>query len=270
MFQRKWIAAYVGLLILAGAFLWWRGAAVNLDPPKVLELGLLDEISKFYERIGSELPMGTERPRQDDDVVFFQALASGTSGPDGYILRYNDGTCPPITLPAGRLIRVDHVGPWISGVYATLPMEPLSFQDARAASDDIITSMMEAGWERSFYRPDVDEARIAESMGRRYILARLNVCGTEGTYAEVVLRSYGDGSPGFSAPPLAVGRSLPEDEPIRYLIAVSIIARDFDDATPNLIAPREDLVRARREAVTGNPRQAIPLSVWLEEPNWTP
>ena len=261
-----WIALAVVGAALA-AILWTRviNPPVTHGPAKILPVALLEDVFSFHQRIGEPPYMGAENSRKDVGTFFFEARASAKDGPDGYVLRYEGGDCSPVTLPAGRMVGIDYVGPWISGASATLPMEPLAFAQARAMAEAIMNDMMAAGWTRTFHRPDLDTAGIANAMGHRQTLARLTVCGNAGTYASVVVRSYGDGSPGFSVPPMAVGPPRPENAPTRYLVRVQILARNFSRDTANLIDGYEQAVRTKREKVTGDGLVPAPLSVWRDK-----
>ncbi len=256
--------------LAATLWTWTEETAATLAPAKSLPVTLLGDVVSFHQHIGEPPYMGHDGGREDIGTFFFEAPAAATEGPDGYVLRYEDGECPPVILPAGRMVAVDYVGLWISGVSATLPMEPLSFEEARAMAEEIMEKMMAASWERTYHRPDFDAARIANVMGHRHTLARFTVCGDTGTYASVVVRNYGDGPAGYSIPPMAVGQPLPENTPTRYLVRVEILGRNFSDDTPNLIDDRKAAVRSMREKVSGNAKQAIPLSVWLDKPDWQP
>lgn len=272
MTSRRLAVLAIGGLIAVGLAIanWTKEDHVSLDPAKPLPISLLGDIAAFHDRIGEAPYMGHDGQRQDKGAFFFEAAASATEGPDGYALVVESPDCTPVTLPTGRMVAIDHVGLWISGASANLPMEPLEFEAARALAVDIMEAMIAAGWDRVDYRPDFDPARIAEVMGNRHTLARFKVCGQPGTLASVTVRDFTSGSPGYSVPPLAVAEPQPEDAPVRYIINVTVMARTFDDGVPDLIDAIEARVNARRKAVTGAPHKPIPLATWIADPDWTP
>ncbi|MBM2575336.1 hypothetical protein JQC91_03375 [Jannaschia sp. Os4] len=271
--DRRPILAAVGIAGLAlGALVLHDGdPPMTLAPPATLDLRLLGSLPTFMERHAEVLDLGSVGVEglRDVDTLYFQALASATDGPDGYALRYDDGACPPVVLPPGRIVAVAYEALWISSVDAVLPMEPLAFADARVMADRLHDAMRDAGWERVFHRPDYDPQTIAEKMGSAHTLARFRVCGQPGTVATITVDSYNDGPSGYSIPPTAVGDPLPEDAPALYLIRIHLAARaavgsDEPDAEEEV----RRLVRARRVVETGSADRAVPLRAWLDDPDW--
>lgn len=270
-FRRRTVFAIASIAVIGiFAFIWAKEFRVSLDPAKTLPITLLGDATAFFQRINEDPYMGHDGQRQDIGAFFFEAPASASRGPDGYTLAIESADCSPVTLPTGRMVAIDHVGLWITGASVNLPMEPVDFDAARALAVDIMDAMSQAGWDRVKYRPDMSAERIAEVMGGRHTLAEFKICGDPGTLASVSVRDFTNSSPGYSIPPAAVVAPQPEDAAVRYLIVVNIMARTFDEGVPNLLAPVEARVHARREAVTGDPYKPIPLATWLQDPDWKP
>ena len=244
---------------------------VTLGPPATLDLRLLGSTAEFIERHKAILDLGAGglEGLSDGGTLYFQARASADEGPEGFIVKIENDRCDPFVLPVGRMASVRYVALWIRSVGAVLPMTPLSFERAREMAMNIDGRMATAGWERTFHRPDFGPDTIAEKLGSAHTLSRFRVCGQPGTSASVTVESYNDSPSGYSIPPTAVGDPLPDDAPARYLIRIDIRASDvLSDDVPDLKADVEALMDARR-AAEGEGR-ALPLTVWLNDPDWRP
>ncbi|MCQ0093433.1 hypothetical protein [Roseovarius sp. M141] len=229
-------------------------------PAVELVVGLNDTVSDFSKSNGLDRE-ADYHGRSDQGIFAFQARASVSSDPDGYIVTYKSGGCGA-TLPAGRYVQIGYVGPKIDGITSVLPMEPLEFEDARAMAEDIYRRLEQGGWETKRYRPEVSPQSIAETIGTtpRHTYALMVGCGDDEARVSIVIKYYNALPPGPSAPPVP-GTPLPDDYPDRYILTVGWLTYPSDFY---------DLLEARREAITGDRNKDIGIDIWLDDPDWRP
>lgn len=206
---------------------------------------------------GAELP--------DMGFMFLHAFADRPAEPDGYILRYEKGDCA-VSLPAGRDVFFGQTAGFLTNFAATLPREPLSFDQMMALAQEIAARFDKAGWKRLNY----NAAIVAENFGKngpnktQEKLGEWVPCNEAGLVVAIALVNHSDVRPGMMEP-AALTAQRPADAPPHYVVEVRFMDSDmalYDEA----IALRD----ARRLAVNGDTDKPLTFKLWVDEPDWRP
>ncbi|WP_227272235.1 hypothetical protein [Roseobacter weihaiensis] len=218
------------------------------------------------------------QPDHDDQWVdYLTARASDryTEDPGGIILHYDHPDCS-VTLPAGRQFKFGHTGGFIDEIEAIFPLEPMTWDEMQAELKKLIAMFDDAGWVRSTSATSVPRNGIKEeivfedflkSFGPKWAgVGYWNQCDIPGVTAYLQIRHYNSSSPGSFIPPAALSEPLDENAEDKFLFLIRFLADNEGPVQPEMTRLRD----ARRVEETGRPDQAIPLSIWLDDPDWRP
>lgn len=238
-----------------------------------VEVGLGDHLSSVFSKNDLNDEEYYRKQDIDDDTFLapFQAHASRKEDPEGYELHYTDGDCN-VTFPAGRMLHLGIYAGFINSVFFAMPLEPLNYTETVSLVDDIVTRMDKAGFKRLKFTPP---PRTGGLPGDLFRVGYWKSCaypedtfydpdsaGASNAYFVIEIESYNSTLAAPVIPPM-VGKVLPSDAPDRYIVTMQSSHRVFRSES-------RDLMNKRRLEVNGDENKEIPLSVWLDDPNWRP
>ena len=250
----------VGLLI--GVYRGYSAYRHAQREPLYLTTFVGDTMAAFSERNG--LPREDFTEKQDTSAHYRQAAVSRWEDPTKIVLTYLAGDCS-VTLPAGRKFSARYMAGYINNVFMMLPLEPMRLREARRVTHGLVRQLEAAGWTRKLYNSPIKRTDFTN--GRKRV-GRWHLCGDPEIVAHLMLRDYHDMPPGSLIPPAILGGSPPEDAPLELLLKVGI---GFTVSyTTERYKMWKALLDARRRAVHGDADKALPLKVWLDDPDWRP
>lgn len=255
-----------------------------MSPPErpiiTVETHILDTKIGSMRRNGLADMEQRARDRNYDDnwVSYITAMASDRyrDDPGGVIIEYDHPDCP-ITIPAGRQVKFGHIGGFLNEIEHIFPLEPLSWDEMQVEKDRLIAMLDEAGWVRSVHHQapsqgihenitPADFARFPANVPKWVDIGNWEVCDNPYIKVHVQIRHYNSSSPGSFIPPAALSKPLNPFAEDRFLFLMRFKAEQY-----NLVENELTLLRnMRRIEVNGDPDKAIPLSVWLDDPDWRP
>ncbi|WP_227272233.1 hypothetical protein [Roseobacter weihaiensis] len=284
----------VAISIVAGSIFALRADLLRSTPKMVaderpvvkIKARVLDSMhryiheNKLFDR--TEITLLNRKRRlsladHDDDAVdYLTARASDRfmEDPGGIVLEYDHLSCP-ITLPAGRQFKFSHVGGFIDDIEAIFPLEPMLWDEMQIELKKLIALFDNAGWVRSAGkftpRQPVKDTIVFEDFllatGPKWTSVGFwEQCDNPAIKAGVEIRHYNSSSPGSFMPPAALSAPLDPTAEDTFLFLVAIKA-EFESPVAQELNRLRD---ARRVEETGRPDQAIPLSIWLDDPDWRP
>ena len=239
-----------------------------------VEVGLGDNLSLVL----SKNKLNDEYFRKKDTydsffLVPLEAHASNPEDPEGYALHYTDGDCK-VTFPAGRMLHLGIYAGFINSVSFAMPLEPLNYTEAIALVDDIVARIDKAGFERLRFELPPRTGGLPEGWDR-FPVGDWKGCAHSDDYAYdpndafagdayfvVNIKSYNSTLAAPVTPPM-VGKPLPDDAPERYIVVVK-------SSHMLLLDEAYDLMEKRRIEIHGDKNKEVPLSVWLDDPDWRP
>lgn len=198
---------------------------------------------------------------RDGSLAALEARVSDAAAPDGYALHYVDGPCS-LALPAGRILHLRHYAGFVKSIAHVFPTEALNYTEALALVDALMAMIEGVGFvRRRFHEPPRDESP-KDWMDFPVATWQGQGCSLSNSEIELVIVNYNKTPPAPTTPPM-IGTPIPKDAPPRYLIRLVI---DHEE----ILHEASDLMKARRKAIHGNGRKFVPLSVWLDSPDWRP
>lgn len=286
------IAAFACLTILtawSGGFLGSKPKMASTDRPVVtVKARVLDSMVR-YANVTTEVHEVTGLKRLDRrseltgsdhhdeflDYLVARASDGFTDDPGGIVIHYDHPTCP-VVLPAGRQFKFSHVGGYIDEIEAIFPLEPLSWDDMQIDLQAMIKQLDDAGWVRTTghftSKTPVQETITFDDFlnktGPKW--ASVGFWGQcdapENIKVYLQVRHFNSGAAGSFMPPAALSKPIPEDAEDKFIFLMRFQAEVNSDLAEELVQLRD----ARRVAHVGDPEQRIPLSVWLDDPDWRP
>ncbi len=214
----------------------------------------------------------------DSFVDYLTARASDRAigeDPGGIVIHYDHPTCP-VVLPAGRQFKFSHVGGYIDEIEAIFPLEPLSWDDMQIDLQALIKQLDDAGWIRTkgYFNSktkvpfSISFEDFLDKIGPKW--AQVGYWGQcdapEDVKVFLEVRHFNSSASGSFMPPAALSKPLPDDAEDKFIFLMRFKA----EVNSDLAAEMEQLRDARRVAHVGDPEQRIPLSVWLDDPDWRP
>lgn len=275
----------IGAAIIAAAFGYWclqamaetASKSAASRPDLKVKAHILEVFSDYFEGNGLEKYSDRlrEKKSRDDSAHYLVARADDhyADDPGSVILTYDAKDCP-VTLPAGRQFMFAYTGPMISEIDAIFPLEPMTWDEMQAMVEATINQFDKAGWQRVPKGPrefsvakDITPADFLRvKTGTKWTqVGYWRPCNMPWVLAYAEVRQYNSSSPGSFTPPAALGKALPDDAPDRFLMTFRF--HIDNNAVGNELRELRD---ARRIEVNGDPNKEIPISVWLDDPDWRP
>lgn len=253
----------------------------NQERPIVsIETHVLDTMQNYVDKYAPDSSRLKRRVSDLSDNLWYpmEARASDKYNDPygGFIMNYRNDTCP-FTLPAGRMIDTPYIGGIVSGINYTFPLETLSWDEMQQEKDLAIDILDKAGWKRSrgyftknqpfkgVVTPE-DFASFPPNAPKWVNVGFWEQCDNPFIKARLEVKHYNSSSPGSFVP------TSPHAEPLDPLAEDRFLLRVDISIEPNSPIQKElELLRdSRREAINGDRRKEIPLSVWLDDPDWRP
>lgn len=256
-------------------------------PVVELVISIGDSLAKFIEANGLDQRHGKStlnllqpsRMRDFDDsipshYIVARAGSSGATDPGGVAVLMDAPSCT-LRLPAGRQLKIGHIGGLVDEIELIAPLQSLNWDAMQAAVTALIAELDGAGWVRTrdTYGPDrpINEILTPEDFANKVdgSWARVGswaACDQPDVKAWVQVLHYNALSSATMTPPAVLGRPLPDDAPDTFLLLIRIQA-EFDSP---LEREMTRLRNARRQEVTGSAETPLPLALWIEDPDWRP
>ena len=256
-------AALLAALTIPGEMPMAREGESDTSDIREIAVRVTDSMAEYRFRNGmTDEPVDT----LDDHGLDFTSARNGHPGdPDGIRFSYASGTCP-VMLPPGRLLSVNYNAGHVYSATMLVPLDPLAFEAIQAMAQELVDAFRDAGWRQtSLSLPLTPEAFLDKTGSKWAEVARFAECDAPDTEAVIVAKHYNSTPPGSAMPPAPLSAPLPDDAPDRFLLQVR-----FAGGVRELGFELSDLARARRLAVHGDEKKALPLSVWLNDPDWRP
>lgn len=258
----------------------WRFNPVSNTPRsiKTVRTHVLEAKATHLKRNDLALSEKIHRERNHHDNWMDYLIArSGdryVDDPAGIVLVYDEIQCP-VTLPPGRQFKIAHIGGLINEIEAIFPLEPLSWNEMQEEFTRLINMMASAGWKPSTsrHRPNhpnpeqITLADFASKIGPKWAEAGVwEQCNNRDIKAYLVIKHFNSLSPGSFMPPAALSKPLDDTAEDSFIFLLTFQAEMGTRLESELISLRD----ARRLHVNGDARSPIPLSVWLDDPDWRP
>ena len=205
-------------------------------------------------------------------ILSAPASPGRTPTPKRIILTYDAGE-HSITLPPGRIFGFTQNAGIVKSMTFIFPTEPLSWEETVREYKRLVALWDDAGWTRHATAPHLpavtDTIRpedFHKSLGINFVkIGRWRAPDAPYVVTTLTVEHYNSSPSASVTPPAVLSKPLPKDAPDRYLFKVYF--KLIDDTVRKEIS---DLYKARRIAVNGSKDKEIPLSVWLEDPDWRP
>ncbi|WP_308916089.1 hypothetical protein [Jannaschia sp. LMIT008] len=255
-------------------------------PIVTIEARVLDSMNRYLdvnELDGREVMTGLNRRQRVNDpehpdafMEFVVAPADDgeTSHPSGIVLSYDHPDCP-LLIPPGRQLSLTHIGLFIDKVAMTFPLEPMTWDEMQGEYRRVVAQLDQAGWVRSSGRhtpsqgvkEDITYDDFLDKTGPKWAgVGFWEQCDNPAIKAEFQIKHYNGTSPGSFMPPAALSEPLDPGAEDTFLFHISIAA-DYRSPVERELTRLRD---ARRAEVNGRTDAEIPLSVWLDDPDWRP
>ena len=281
MIRRAWLIVVIVAFAVVFAVVW-RPLIMNnsegLDRPIInVKTRIFDKTIDYLRNNSLSFNENRFRDRNTRDHLADYLVARASDhypdDPGGIVLTYDADQCA-ITLPAGRQFKFGYVGPLIEDIEAIFPLEPMAWDDMQEMIQDIVGQFEDAGW--TYYniysvdrpaklRPTPADFLRIQSGTKWVHIGNWVSCDTPWVQANIEVRHYNSSSAGSFMPPAALSPALPDDAPDRFLMLIWFHIAD-DAVTDEMRALRD----ARRLSVNGNVHDPVPVSIWLDDPDWRP
>ncbi|MBM7066542.1 hypothetical protein [Actibacterium sp. 188UL27-1] len=267
----------VGLAAVAVALvLIWSTIVMTTPTPErpviTVKTHILDSVHDYLRNndLAANEQRFRDRATPDDfpaDYIVARAGDRHTDDPGGVILTYDAGSCP-ITLPAGRQFAFSYIGGYLDNIDAIFPLEPMPWDEMQEMVAQVTAQFDAAGWRADGDRPALTpEQFLKGGPGTKWArVGHWRACDAPFVTAYVQVRHYNSSAPGSFTPPAGLTAPLPDDAPDRFLMRIWFYIKDKPEVEAELTALRN----ARRVDASGKATQALPVSVWIDDPNWRP
>jgi hypothetical protein len=215
----------------------------------------------FRDNPLDKTPFRTSNTR-DGFMLPLEAKASDTDGLQGYELHYADGDCS-IKLPPGRILHFSHYAGFVHGIFYVFPLEKLNYTEAVALVNQIVQQIDSAGFQRQKFQAPPGTGGLPEGWDH-FPVAKWRGCKLPGTQLTLDIQDIKLSPSGSAVVPWWFNPPIEKEDTLnQYVLRLS--ADHFE-----MRRETSELRNARREALHGNRKKYVPLSVWLDDPNWRP
>ena len=244
----------------------------------VIRTRLTDTLVNMFRNNPSFLAASEVEKDLEDVHDTFPYILTAPASPAGYltpkriILTYEAGE-HSITLPPGRIFGFGQSANIIENITVIFPTEQLPWEEMVREYKRLVALWDAAGWTRHTTAPHlpavIETIRpedFHKSLGINFVeIGEWRAPDAPYVVATLTVEHYNSSPSASVTPPAVLSKPLPKDAPDRYLFKVYFQIND--DAVEEEIY---DLYEARRINVNGSKDKELPLSVWLEDPDWRP
>lgn len=180
-----------------------------------------------------------------------------------------------MTLPAGRQFSFKHIGGFVQDITAIFPLESMSWDEMQIEYKKFINLLDQAGWVRSSgkYTPSqpvkdniVFDDFLNKTGPKWASVGFWEQCDNPAIKVYLEIKHYNSTTSGSFTPPAVLSKPLDPNAEDTFLFRMQFNA-EYDGPVEREMVRLRD---ARRLDQTGRMDKEIPLSIWLDDPNWRP